>query len=108
MKRGVGGWILVAVFGLLLAHDVWEGIGNVSGMLQIGLQLGLQPQPVGWLVLGTDLLAPVAIFIVALLATRKTSFWQAVIVWVFAVLISAIIGANVVLAWSNIDVVFAV
>jgi hypothetical protein len=108
MNRGVGGWILVAFFGFLLAHDVWEGIGNVSGMLQIGLQLGLQPQPIGWLVLATDLLAPVIVFVVALLATRRMTFWLSVIVWIFAVLVSAIVGANVVLAWSNLDVVFAI
>ena len=108
MKRGGVGWILVVIFGLLLAHDVWEGIGNVSGMLQIGLQLDLQPQPIGWLVLATDLLAPIIVFVVALLATRKTNVWPSFLIWLLALLISAIVGANVVLAWSNLDVVFAV
>jgi hypothetical protein len=108
MKRGVGGWILVVIFGLLLAHDVWEGIGNVSGMLQIGLQLDLQPQPLGWLVLASDLLAPIVLFVVALLATRKTNLWQSFLIWMLALLVSAIIGANVVLAWSHLDVVFAI
>lgn len=108
MTRGLGGWILVAIFGFLLAHDVWEGIGNVSGMLQIGLQLGLQPQPLGWLVLATDLLAPVVVFAIAVLATRKTRFGASLIIWIFAVLVSAVVGANVVLAWSNLDVIFAI
>jgi hypothetical protein len=108
MKRGVGGWVLAVIFGLLLAHDVWEGIGNVSGMLQIGLQLDLQPQPIGWLVLATDLLAPIVVFVVALLATRKTNLWQSLLIWLLALLVSAIVGANVVLAWSNLDVVFAI
>jgi hypothetical protein len=45
---------------------------------------------------------------VALLATRKTNLWQSFLIWMLALLVSAIIGANVVLAWSNLDVVFAI
>jgi hypothetical protein len=106
MKRGVGGWTLVAIFGLLLAHDVWEGIGNVTGMLQIGLQLDIQPRPIGWVVFITDLMAPIVAFGVAVACTRKTNLWQSFLIWLLALMVSAIVGANVVLAWSNLDVVF--
>ena len=106
MKRGVGGWLLVVIFAVLLGHDVWEGIGNVSGMLQIGLQLGLQPHWYGWLILGADLLGPVVVFFIALLATRRLGFWSALLVWILAALVSAIIGADVVLAGSNFNFIF--
>jgi hypothetical protein len=101
MKRGVGGWILVILFGVLLAHDVWEGLGNVLGKYYESVQLGLELSWIGWLILGTNLLAPVVLFIIGLIATRRKGFGDALIVWILIVLISAIIGADIVLAASG-------
>lgn len=108
LKRSVGGWVIVGVFAALFAHDVWEGIGNVSGMLQIGFELGLQPRWFGWLILGADLLAPIVLFALAFVLTRRRSLWHSLLVWLLALLVSAIIGADIVLAGSNFSLIFPV
>ncbi|CAB4556071.1 unannotated protein [freshwater metagenome] len=108
MKRGFGGWLLVILFGVLLGHDVWEGAGNVIGKYYESLQLGLELTWVGWLILGTNLLAPVVLFIIGLVATRRKSFGDALLIWILAVLVAAIAGADVVLAGNDYTLFYTV
>lgn len=106
MKRGVGGWILIILFGVLLAHDVWEGVGNVLGKYYESLQLGIEISWIGWLILGTDLLAPVVLFVIGALATRRRSFGAALVIWILVVLISAIVGADITLAGNDYTLIY--
>ena len=108
MKRGFGGWMLVILFGVLLGHDVFEGVGNVVGKYYESLQLGIEFTWIGWLILGTDLFAPIVLFIIGMVATRRKGFGDALIVWILVVLVSAIIGADVVLAGNDYSLFYSV
>jgi hypothetical protein len=71
LKRSVGAWILAAVFALLFAYDVWEGIGNFIGVMSQSLSLGIALSAFGWFAVIFGIVAPLALFFGALWLTRK-------------------------------------
>jgi hypothetical protein len=96
--RTIGGWIVVGLFALLFAHDVWEAIGNFVGINYQRLALGLELTGWGWIILLGGLLAPVVLFFLALVVTRKMSAWRTLALFSVALFVSAVIALDITLA----------
>lgn len=54
--------LVVVVFGLLLAWDVWEAVGNLLGVTGTATALGTSVSPTGWFVLCFGVVLPIAGF----------------------------------------------
>ena len=105
--RSAGAWILAAVFALLFAYDVWEGIGNFVGVMTQSLSLGIGLSAFGWFAVVFGILAPLVIFFVALWVTRKRPLLPAFVIYVVALSISAVIGVDLALG-TNAFLIFSV
>lgn len=55
--------VVTVVFGLLLAWDVWEAIGNLLGVTGTAAALGTSVSATGWFVLVLAVVMPVAGFL---------------------------------------------
>jgi len=99
---------LFAVFGLLFAYDVWEGIGNFLGVENQAVQLGLGITTLGWVIMYANVFLPAVVWIVLAVAlvvaiVRRIRAGAVVPVWRFAVLLAlalvltAVISADFVL-----------
>lgn len=107
LTRSVGAWIIAAVFALLFAYDVWEGIGNFIGVMSQSLSLGIGLSAFGWFAVILGILAPVALFFGALWITRKLSWAPSVVIYVVALTVSAVIGVDLALG-TNAFLIFSV
>jgi hypothetical protein len=63
--------IIVLVFGLLLAWDVWEAVGNLLGVTGTAAALGTSVSPTGWFVLCFGVALPIAGFVGVLWFGRR-------------------------------------
>jgi hypothetical protein len=63
--------VIVLVFGLLLAWDVWEAVGNLMGVTGTAAALGTSVSPTGWFVLCFGVVLPVAGFVAVLWFGRR-------------------------------------
>ena len=107
LKRSVGAWILAAVFALLFAYDVWEGIGNFIGVLSQSLSLGIALSAFGWFAVIFGIVAPLALFFAALWLTRKRTLAPALVIYVVALSLSAVVGVDLALG-TNAFLIFSV
>jgi hypothetical protein len=96
--RAVVTWVILGVFGLLFAFDVWEAIGNFIGIYSQGLLLGLVLTGWGWFFLLLGVLAPIALFVVAAILTRKMSVGKTLALFAVALMVSAVIALDITLA----------
>jgi hypothetical protein len=99
-RRWIAWSISLAVLGMLLAYDTWEGIGNFIGVATQSASIGLKLSNFGIFVIYASVLAPSALFVLAVvvtLATRLRAFW---LYLVMALIISALISADLVLGTS--------
>ena len=107
LKRSVGAWILAAVFALLFAYDVWEGIGNFSVLMSQSLSLGIGLSAFGWFAVNFGIVAPIVLFFGALWFTRKKSFAPALVIYIVALSLSAVVGVDLALG-TNAFLIFSV
>ena len=80
---------LAVLFGLFFAYDVWEGLGNLVGMLTIANELGLGLSVLGWIVLLTAMLLPIALFGLAFWLGYKRPPLQQIALYLAALAVSA-------------------
>ena len=67
-------WLVIVLFGLLFAYDLWEALANLFGLAGV---LGWELLSVNlWLLLSLLILAPVVVYVVALRVGRRMNFWQ--------------------------------
>lgn len=108
LSRILANIALFAVFGLLFAYDVWEGIGNFLGVENQAVQLGLGITTLGWIIMYANVFLPAVVWIVLAVAlvvaiVRRIRAGAVVPVWRFAVLLAlalvltAVISADFVL-----------
>ncbi len=107
LKRSVGAWIMAAVFALLFAYDVWEGIGNFVGVMSQSLTLGISLSAFGWFAVIFGILAPAMLYFVALWITRKQPFAPALVMYIVALSLSAVVGVDLALG-TNAFLIFSV
>jgi hypothetical protein len=107
MTRSVGAWIIAAVFALLFAYDVWEGIGNFIGVMSQSLSLGIGLSAFGWFAVILGIIAPAVLFFGALWLTRTKSLAPALVIYIVALSISAVIGVDLALG-TNAFLIFSV
>jgi hypothetical protein len=107
LTRSVGAWILAAVFALLFAYDAWEGIGNFVGVMSQSLTLGIALSTFGWFAVIFGIIAPVVLFFGALWVTRKQSLAPALVIYIVALSISAVVGVDLALG-TNAFLIFSV
>jgi hypothetical protein len=93
-------WVMVGLFGLFFAYDVWEGVGNFLGVQGMHFSLGLNITAFGWFCIVLGVVAPILLFVGALLLTRKMGLGRTFTVFVMALTVSAIVGADLVLGTS--------
>jgi hypothetical protein len=96
--RAVGKWAILGVFGLLFAFDVWEAIGNFIGIYTQGLVLGLVLTGGGWFFLLLGVFAPIVLFVLAAIFTKKMSTGRSLAFFVVALTVSAVIALDITLA----------
>jgi hypothetical protein len=89
--------IVAGAFGLLFAWFVWAGVGNFLGIQNQRFQLGLQLTAVGWIVIFLDVLAPIILFVAALLVARKAPIRRFAGTLLVALLLTAVINLDLVL-----------
>lgn len=100
-------WILIGVFALFFAYDVWEGIGNFLGIQAQSLSLGIGISAFGWAAIVIGIIAPVGLFLGALLITRSKSIGPTLAIFFVALTVSAVIGVDLALG-TNAFLVFSV
>jgi hypothetical protein len=93
--------IIAGVFGLFFAWNVWAGIGNFLGILNQSFQLGLGLTTLGWFVIFLDVLAPIILFVAAVLFARRKTRWMFTGCLALALLISAVVNLDLVLGVSQ-------
>ena len=96
--RVFGKWLVLGVFGLLFAFDVWEAIGNFIGIYSQGLLLGLVLTGWGWFFLLLGIFAPITLFILAMIFTKKVSAFTSLAIFFIALMVSAVIALDITLA----------
>ena len=96
-QRGVFSWILIGLFALLFAYDVWEAVGNFVGIQSQALTLGLGISVFGWIVLLAAMVLPVIIFVLALLWSRKMNMGRMFLVFVIGFAVSSVLSLDIVL-----------
>lgn len=106
-SRTVSTWIFIGIFALFFAYDIWEGIGNFLGIQAQSLSLGIGISPFGWAAIVLGILAPIALFLGALLITRKRSVGPTLAIFFVALTLSAVIGVDLALG-TNAFLVFSV
>ena len=107
MKRSVGAWILAGIFALLFAYDVWEGIGNFVGVLSQSFTLGIKLSAFGWFAVVLGIIAPAVLYFGALWVTRKQSLAAALVMYIVALSLSAVVGVDLALG-TNAFLIFSV
>ena len=107
LKRSVGAWILAAVFALLFAYDVWEGIGNFVGVISQSLSLGIGLSAFGWFAVIFGIIAPLILFFGALWFSRKMTIVPALVIYIVALSVSAVVGVDLALG-TNAFLIFSV
>lgn len=73
--------VLGVIFGLLLAWDVWEALGNLLGVFGTASALGTAVSPIGWFVLLLQIALPLAAFIGVLGFGRRAGSTALVLAW---------------------------
>jgi hypothetical protein len=106
-SRKLGSWILIGIFALFFAYDVWEGIGNFLGIQAQSFTLGIGISSFGWLAIVIGILAPIALFLGALLVTRSKALGPTLAIFFVALTVSAVIGVDLALG-TNAFLVFSV
>lgn len=99
-KQWLAWGISLAVLGLLLAYDTWEGIGNFIGVVDQAAALGLGISSLGLFAIYLSVLSPSLIFVLAIVITLLTRLRLFGVWFVLAVMFSALISADLVLGTS--------
>lgn len=105
--RGIFSWIVVGFFALFFAFDVWEGIGNFLGIQAQSLTLGISISAWGWIAIVVGVVAPIFLFVIALLLSKKMPLAQMAFLFLVALSVSAIISADLVLG-TNAFLIYTV
>lgn len=66
-------WLVIVVFGILYAYDLWEAIANLVGL---GTGYGWNFYANVWILLIVGVLSPIAVFTVAVWLGRRKQFWE--------------------------------
>ena len=105
--RGVVSWIVVGFFAPFFAFDVWEGIGNFLGIQAQSLTLGIAISGLGWIAIVVGVIAPILLFVIALLMSKKMPLAHTAFLFLLALSVSAIISADLVLG-TNAFLIYTV
>jgi len=89
--------VIVGVFALLFAYDVWEAVGNFVGIYAQGLPYGLLLTVGGWFFLLLAVFAPVILFVLATVFTRKMSVGKSLVIFTIALMISSVVFVDITL-----------
>lgn len=90
-------WLILGLFGLLFAYDVWEAVSNFIGIYAQGLAFGLVLTAWGWVFLLFAVVAPIILFVLAAVFSRKKSGGIAFVMFALALMVSAVITLDITL-----------
>lgn len=99
-KRWLAWGVSLVLVGLLLAYDTWEGVGNFVGVANQAAAFGLAISPLGIFAVYVNVLAPSIIFVLTIVITLVTRLRLFVVWCVLALMLSALISADLVLGTS--------
>lgn len=97
MMRRVIRWLILGLFGLLFAYDVWEAVSNFIGIYAQGLPFGLVLTVSGWIFLLFAVVAPIILFVLATIFSRKTSAVAGLVIFTLALMVSAVATLDITL-----------
>lgn len=80
---------IAALFGLFIAYDVWEAIGNLVGIVGYANDLRIGIVGWGWLVLVGAVILPALLWIVATVLGWKRTISQKIALQILALAVSA-------------------
>lgn len=96
-RRPAPAWIrlvLAVVFGLFLAADVWEAVGNLLGVTGTASALGTTVSGIGWVVLIFAVVLPIAAFLGVLWFGRRAGVVGLLIAYVTATVVVAALSLD--------------
>ena len=99
-KRWIAWGVSLAILGLLLAYDTWEGVGNFVGIVNQAAALGLGVSAFGTFAIYLNVLAPSLIFVIAIIVSLLTRLRMFPLWFVLALMLSALVAADLVLGTS--------
>lgn len=88
-------------FGLLLAYDVFEAIGNLIGGLAIASSAEMSLSVQAWAALILGMVAPIALFFLAAVMGRGRDLISRVLLYLAAVALSAVISLDILGQFSS-------
>ncbi|MCP2030492.1 hypothetical protein L1277_000556 [Okibacterium sp. HSC-33S16] len=98
-SRRVPRWVtttLAVIFGLLFAYDVWEAVGNVIGISWLVSGTETAISVFGWVVLSTNILVPIALFLLAFRLGRRRDLLAQILLYLTGLGVSAVIALDIV------------
>lgn len=99
-KRWIAWGVSLAILGLFLAYDTWEGVGNFIGIVNQAAALGLGVSAFGTFAIYLNVLAPSLIFVLVIVVTLATRLKLFAVWMALGVMLSALISADLVLGTS--------
>lgn len=88
-------WCIAVLFGLFFAYDVFEGVGNLVGILGTADGLGVPVLPLGWVVLIGGLLLPIVAFAIAYRTGRGRSLGEQAVRYLVALCVVAAVSLSI-------------
>lgn len=104
VRRVVSAALLV-FFGLFIAYDVWEGLGNLVGVVQRAGELDYPLKWWAWIVLIGQCVLPLAVLLVAYVLGRRRSLGAQTALYALAVCVSAALYLNVLALFSDAELI---
>jgi len=96
-QRGRLGWVALvigALFGLLFAYQLFEGLANLIGLPVFYDQLGIASEAIPWAVLVAGVVVPPAVFVAATLLGLRRTLPQKVVLWIAGLAVSAALALS--------------
>jgi hypothetical protein len=93
------GWVtllVAALFGLIYAYNVWEGIANLIGVPNDYISHGLKQSQVPWWLLVIGLAIPIIVFFAAFFLGLRRSVWAKALIYILGIAVVAALLLGVV------------
>jgi hypothetical protein len=95
-RSGVPSLIVVAVFALLFAYDLWEAIGTAVALPASYEAIGFDPATIPWWIVVLYVLVPPVTFVLAVIAGRRQRVFGRALLFAVALAVSAALSLGLI------------
>ena len=92
---------VAAVFGLFVAYDVWEAIGNLVGIVTYANDLRVGVVGWGWIVLVGAALLPLGLWVAAAAVGWRRPVGQKIVLQLLALAVSAAVYLSIITMFND-------